>query len=98
MSKNISMRTAIRVDMSLIVSLSESLIIMNITVNISLSGISSIIMNRYINISMSFKVNPSESRKINAKMIASVSECEYWYEFKREFEFECEYNYEKVTI
>ncbi len=35
---------------------------------------------------MSFKVNPSESRKINANMIASVDECEYWYGFERESE------------
>ncbi len=42
-----------------------------------------------INMIMSFKVNPRESRKISVNMIASVSEREYWYEFKRESEGEC---------
>ncbi len=27
-------------------------------------------------------------------MIESVSECEYWYEFKRESEWECEYEFD----
>ncbi len=47
-----------------------------------------IFMSRYTNISvrMNCKVNPSEGRKIN--VIGSVSECEYWYEFEHESEYE----------
>ncbi len=34
-------------------------------------------------------MNPSEGRKISEIMILCVSECEYWYKFKHEYEFEC---------
>ncbi len=48
-----------------------------------------------ISMKMSFKVNPSESRKINnMNMIGSVSECEYWYELKHESEWVCEYEFD----
>ncbi len=35
---------------------------------------------------MSFKVNLSQSKKIIANMISSVSDNEYWYEFEQESE------------
>ncbi len=80
MCKNVSTSSTISVDISLIVSLKESLII-NIRVSKSLNGI-------YVWISVweRVKVNPSESRKIDGNMIANVSECKYWYEFERESE------------
>ncbi len=51
MSKNASMCTAISVDISLIASLNDGFI-MNIKVNVSLNGISSLSMNKYTSISM----------------------------------------------
>ncbi len=75
--------TVISVDMSLIVSLNESLI-MNIHVTKSLSGSSSLSVIRYmkINVRISFKVNSSTIRSVN--MITRISECDYWYEFELE--------------
>ncbi len=70
--------------MSLIVRLSESLSL-NISVSIPLNASSNLCMNKY-SVRMSFAVSPSECKKIRLIMIASVSECDYWYEFERESE------------
>ncbi len=68
----------------------------NYEYKLSLNSISRLSISWYANISMriSFKGNLSGDKKINANLIASVSKCEYWYEFKRESEWGCEYEFD----